>query len=172
MMRFSLAILAASAVLATAYANPAPTPTASGFWQQADDDGHVGGWFLFAEKNGFFEGRLVRLFKRPGEQKLISTCQKCEGDQKDAPMLGLTIVKGMKRDGYKYEEGSILDPRDGTVYHAEMEMSPDGQKLFVRGYLGIPLFGQTQVWTRLPDDVIAPADIPKDSMGPAAAAAE
>lgn len=161
-----------SFLLTPAYADPAPEPTASGFWKQTDDDGHVGGWFLFEEKNGVFEGRLVKMFKRPGETKIVKTCQKCEGDQKDAPMLGLTIVKGMKRDGNKYEEGSILDPRDGSVYHAEMELSPDGQKLYVRGYLGIPLFGQTQTWTRLPDNVLAPADIPKDSVGPSAAAAE
>ncbi len=94
--------------------------------------------------------------------ELIQTCQKCTGDQKDAPMMGLTIVKGMKRNGNKYADGSILDPRDGTVYHAQMELSADGQQLSVRGYLGIPLLGQTQIWTRLPDDAIAPADIPEE----------
>ena len=82
-------------------------------------------------------------------------------------MLGLTIVKGMKRNGNKYDGGTILDPRDGTVYHALMELSADGLELSVRGYLGIPLLGQTQVWTRLPDDVMAPADIPEESVGPA-----
>jgi uncharacterized protein (DUF2147 family) len=143
--------------------------TAAGFWQQADDDGFVGGWFLFIERNGLFEGRLIKMFLKPGEQQLIDTCQKCEGDQKDAPMLGLTIVKGMKRNGSKYEEGNILDPRDGTVYHAQMELSADGQQLSVRGYLGIPLLGQTQVWTRLPDDAMAPADIPKESLAPVSA---
>jgi uncharacterized protein (DUF2147 family) len=103
----------------------------------------------------------------PGVQTpLVTVCAKCEGNQKDAPMLGLTIVKGMRRDGRKYDEGTILDPRDGKVYHAQMELSPDGQKLSVRGYIGIPLLGQTQVWNRLPDDTIPAAQVPKESFGP------
>jgi uncharacterized protein (DUF2147 family) len=138
--------------------------TAAGFWQQADNDGHVGAWFYFTEVNGLYEGRLVKMFKQPGETQIIDVCTKCTGNQKNAPMLGLTIVKSMRRDGLKYQDGSILDPRDGTVYHAQMELSPDGKKLAVRGYLGVPLLGQTQTWTRLPDNVIAPADIPKDSV--------
>jgi uncharacterized protein (DUF2147 family) len=144
--------------------------TAAGFWQQVDDDGFVGGWFYFLERDGLYEGRLVKMFKKPGAPEFDDKCEKCAGDQKDAPMLGLTIVKAMKRDGHKYEEGNILDPRDGTLYHAQMELSADGKKLSVRGYLGIPLLGQTQVWTRLPDDAMAPTDIPKESLGPAAKA--
>jgi uncharacterized protein (DUF2147 family) len=162
-------------------ATPAPSPakteapvaydhnTAAGFWQETDDQGRPGAWFLFVEKDGLYEGRFVKMFKQPGEQQVILTCQKCTGDQKDALMMGLTIVKGMKRNGAKYAGGTILDPRDGTVYHAQMELSADGQQLFVRGYLGIPLLGQTQIWTRLPDDAMAPEDIPEDSVGPAAA---
>lgn len=162
-------------------ATPAPIPsetaapaphqykTAAGFWQETDDQGHVGAWFLFVEKNGLYEGRFVKLFKQPGEQRQFQTCERCTGDQKDAPMLGLTLVKGMKRNGYKYDGGTILDPRDGTVYHAQMEVSADGEQLFVRGYLGIPLLGQTQIWTRQPDDAMAPEDIPEDSVGPAVA---
>ena len=141
--------------------------SAAGFWQQADNDGHVGAWFYFEEVKGRYEGRLVKLFKQPGEQnqKIVETCAKCPGPQKNARMLGLTIVKGMRRDGLKYEDGTILDPRDGTVYHAQMELSPDGQKLYVRGYIGVPLLGQTQTWTRLPDDSIAADAIPKETVG-------
>jgi len=143
--------------------------TAAGFWQQSDDTGFVAGWFFFVAKKGLYEGRLVKMFKKPGAPLYSGLCEKCEGDQKDAPMLGLTIVKGMKRDGQKYDEGSILDPRDGTVYHAQMELSPDGKELSVRGYLGIPLLGQTQVWKRLPDDAMAAEDIPAESLAPGAA---
>lgn len=139
--------------------------TASGFWEQVDNDGHVGGWFYFTQVKGRYEGRLVKMFGKPGDP-VFTVCASCTGNQKNAPMLGLVIVKGMKRDGLKYEDGAILDPRDGTVYHAQMELSPDGQKLSVRGYLGIPLLGQTQVWNRLPDNSMAPADIPKESSSP------
>ena len=140
--------------------------TAAGFWQETDDQGRPGAWFLFVEKDGLYQGRLVKGFKPPEQQKLIMTCEKCTGDQKDAPMLGLTIVKDMKRKGNKYTDGSILDPRNGAVYNAQMELSADGEQLAVRGYLGFSLLGQTQIWTRLPDDVIAPKDIPEESHGP------
>jgi uncharacterized protein (DUF2147 family) len=156
------------ATVGTAFAGSTPDQTVAGFWQQVDNNGHVGAWFYFTEVDGLYQGRLVKMFKQPGEQRLVTVCSKCAGKQKDAPMLGLTIIKDMRRDGNKYESGTILDPRDGSVYHAQMEISPDGQKLSVRGYLGIPLLGQTQVWSRLPDNAIPAAQIPKESVGPAA----
>jgi uncharacterized protein (DUF2147 family) len=162
-MRISFAAAVFGLALMSAFAHAAGDKSCAGFWQQVDNDGHVGGWFYFTEVKGRFEGRLVKMFNKPGE-KTYDVCTKCPGNQKNAPMLGLTIVKGMRRDGLKYDDGSILDPRDGTVYHAQMELSADGQKLSVRGYLGIPLLGQTQVWNRLPDNAIPAADIPKESV--------
>lgn len=144
-------------------AHAASEPTAAGFWEQSDN-GVAGGWFFFSEKDGFFEGRLVKMFAKPGEPP-HDFCTKCTGDLKDAPMLGLKMVTGMKREGLKYKDGSILDPRNGTVYHALMELSPDGQELTVRGYLGIPLLGRSQVWLRVPDDAVAAANIPPEIEG-------
>jgi uncharacterized protein (DUF2147 family) len=162
-MKAALVITLIAFGLASGPALAGADTTAAGFWQQVDNDGHVGGWFYFAKVNGRYQGRLVKMFGKPGEPTFV-VCAKCTGKQKNAPMLGLVIVKDMKRNGLKYEEGSILDPRDGTVYHAQMELSADGQKLSVRGYLGIPLLGQTQVWNRLPDDSMPPAEIPKESV--------
>lgn len=170
MNRLTLALFLGAA-LAPQVAAAETDDSVAGFWQQVDNDGKLGPWFYFAEVDGLYEGRLVKISKQPGEkEKPNQVCSKCEGKQKDAPILGLTIVKKMHRDGLKYEDGTILDPRDGKVYHARMDMSPDGQQLSVRGYIGIPLLGQTQVWTRLPDDAIPVEKIPKDSVGPAAAA--
>jgi uncharacterized protein (DUF2147 family) len=155
------------ALLTMGSANAA-SPTVSGLWEQSDDKGVVGAWFLFEEKDGIFVGRLVKMFKRGGE-KLVENCLKCTGDQKNAKMLGLTIVKGMKRDGLSYREGSILDPRDGSIYHAQMDLSEDGKQLAVRGYIGLPILGQTQVWNRLPDDAIPADKMPKEVLASAPA---
>ena len=132
----------------------AAEPTATGLWEKLDDEGKPEGWFRIAEKNGTFEGQIVKMFPKPGEDPTSWKCTKCEGDQKNAPVLGITFIKGMKRSGLAYEDGKILDPRDGSLYSARMDLSPDNQQLSVRGYLGISLLGQTQTWKRLPDNAM------------------
>ena len=136
----------------------AKPPTATGLWQQIDDaTGKSEGWFLIYENNGVYEGVIAKIFLKPGEDP-NPICNNCQGEQRNAPTLGLTFIKSMHRNGLKYEDGSILDPRDGNVYNALMELSPDGQTLTVRGYLGIALFGQNQIWHRLPDSALAQVD--------------
>ena len=92
------------------------------------------------------------MFPQPGENPSQLRCTQCQGDQKNAPVLGIVFIKGMRQDGLSYQGGSILDPRDGTVYSALMELNPDGQNLTVRGYIGLPLLGQSETWRRLPDN--------------------
>jgi uncharacterized protein (DUF2147 family) len=128
--------------------------TAAGLWEQVDDkSGKAESWFRITERNGVYEGTIVKIFPNPGQDQ-NPICYRCEGADRGKPFVGLTLIKSMHRHYNNYEDGTITDPLDGSVYRALMRVSPDGQKLEVRGYIGTPLLGRSQIWYRLPDDVL------------------
>ncbi len=129
-------------------------PSAAGLWEHAED-GKPSAWFRVVEKDGVYEGQIVKMFPKAGEDPASFRCTKCEDERKNAPVLGITFIKGMQRKGLDYENGNVLDPRDGSIYSAKMQLAPDGKQLTMRGYLGISLFGQSQIWNRLPDNALA-----------------
>ncbi|HEX7644352.1 MAG TPA: DUF2147 domain-containing protein [Burkholderiaceae bacterium] len=143
-----LFLLAAVPALFASSAALAQQASPVGLWKNIDDEsGKPKALIRITESNGVLSGKIEKLFRAPSEDQ-NPKCDKCEGELKNQPILGMTILSGMKRDGDEYNGGNILDPNNGKVYHSKLELKDSGKKLSVRGYIGIPLLGRSQTWLR------------------------
>ncbi len=137
------ALLSFTAVSALAQMSPV------GLWKTIDDDTKKEKSLVrITDSNGVFSGRIEKLLDpatKPDE-----VCEKCTDDRKDKPVLGMTIMRGVKQnadDPAVYDAGHILDPNNGKTYRVRIKPVDGGQKLEMRGYIGP--FYRTQVWWRV-----------------------
>jgi uncharacterized protein (DUF2147 family) len=138
-------LLAAMFALPSAWAQDA-SPV--GLWKNIDDQtGKPKALIRITEDQGVLTGKIEKLFRAPSEDQ-NPKCDKCEDARKDQPILGMTILNGLKKDGDEYNGGQILDPHNGSVYKSKLEVKDGGKRLEVRGYIGIPLVGRSQTWLR------------------------
>ena len=94
--------------------------------------------------NGVLSGTIVRVYPKPGDTGI---CMNCPGQFKDKPMIGMEFVWGLKEKHPNYWYGGhIIDGKTGKIYRVKMTVK--GNKLHVRGYIGLSMLGRTQVWER------------------------
>ena len=123
-----------------------PSPT--GLWKNMDDvSGKPRALIRITESNGLLQGKIEKVFPTPSEDP-NPKCDKCEGANKNAPVVGLVILSGLTKEGDEYVGGQILDPDNGKVYRSKVRLTDDGKTLSVRGYIGVPVLGRSQIWTR------------------------
>jgi len=119
--------------------------TILGKWTTIDDEtGNKKAVVEIFEEQGKLFGKIIEILEA---DKKRQRCTKCEGADKDKPILGLTIIKGLIKNGSSYEGGEITDPKNGKIYRCKISLEGK-DKLIVRGYLGISLFGRSQTWVR------------------------
>ena len=134
------------AALTAAAAQDLATPV--GRWQTVDDKtGKPSGIVRIYEQNGVLYGNIEKVFD-PARAPL--NCIACADDRKNKPLIGLNIIRGLKRDGEVWNGGTVIDPETGSVYKASARLDDGGRKLVLRGYLGISLLGRSQTWQREP----------------------
>ena len=143
---FSSTLLASTLLILPVDAADLSSPI--GLWKTIDDNsGKPRGLVRIELINGQYQGKIEKIFPEPGEE-LNPKCVQCEGPRHNQPVLGMTFMWGLTKQGDEYQGGEILDPKNGKIYRAKLRLDDGGKKLNVRGFLGFSLFGRTQVWHR------------------------
>lgn len=95
---------------------------------------------IFKKSNGQYYGKITQLLDKVENEN----CVKCSDDRKGKPLVGLEIIRGLKKSGNEFTGGTITDPKTGKTY--KCTITRNGDKLAVRGYIGFSLIGRTQTW--------------------------
>ena len=148
MKTLTIALLLALVVpLAAAQTTAQLTPV--GLWKTIDDKtGTEKSQVRIVESGGVLSGRIDKLLATDAKQDAV--CDKCSGDRKGMPLIGMEIIRGVKKSEAEntWDGGTILDPAEGKEYKVRLQPTDGGKKLDVRGYIGLPLLGRTQTWIR------------------------
>ncbi len=120
--------------------------TVIGKWKTIDDEtGDAKSIVEVFSKSGKIYAKVVEILEPANKNRV---CTNCSGVDKNQPILGLTIIKGLTKDGSEYNSGEILDPKNGKLYKCALSLESK-DKLKIRGYIGFSLLGRTQYWYRV-----------------------
>ena len=119
-------------------------------WRTFDEHtGQAEALVRIVERDGELRGQVMVVFSPPAPSP-NPLCESCSGELRNRPIVGMTILRGLRWDGGQYSGGEILDPDSGTIYRCRLRVVDGGRRLEVRGFIGFSLFGRTQLWLREP----------------------
>jgi uncharacterized protein (DUF2147 family) len=129
----------------------AQSASPAGLWKTIDDGSKKEKSLVrIVDNGGVLSGKIEKLLD-PNEKPDV-VCDQCSDDRKNQPVVGLTIIRGVKQDADDkalWNGGDILDPANGKVYKVRLKPAQDGKALEVRGYIGMPMLGRSQTWIRV-----------------------
>jgi uncharacterized protein (DUF2147 family) len=143
----AVALFALSSLAAVHAQQLAPALQAAiGPWQVINDEGKPWGHVETYLVDGKLFGKVTQL--RPGRQP-GDVCDKCPGDLKNKPLMGMVILRNFRPEGNAWVGGTVVDPENGKEYKGKL-WTVGSDTLSMRGFIGFSLLGRTQNWKRLP----------------------
>jgi uncharacterized protein (DUF2147 family) len=142
-MKRTVIAIAIGAASFAAFAQMSPV----GLWKTIDDkDGTAKSEIRIVENGGVVSGKVDKILDPKTRD---DKCTECTDERKDQPVLGMEILRGLKKADGKdvWEGGNIMDPNNGKIYRATVTPIEGGAKLQMRGYIGF--FYRTQTWIRV-----------------------
>ncbi len=143
MKQFPYNIFLVLVLLSTGFMN---AQSVFGKWKTIDDrTGIPKGIIEIYKEGGLMYGRILQVVEKGKEN---AVCVKCDGDLKDKPVVGMTIIKGGKKNDDEEWKGKYLfDPEQAMTFRFKIWLNPDDpDELKVRGYLAF--LYRTQTWVR------------------------
>lgn len=123
--------------------------------QQADDI--VGTWWTtdqeakveIAKENSGYFGVVTWLEAEESAGAKVLDNQNKNTALRTRPIVGIRIVEKLTYEDGEWKGGELYDPESGESYRCLVKLSNDGERLEVRGYLGMPAFGRSVYWEKV-----------------------
>lgn len=149
-----IALVAAFCIVASGAS--AETPSVMGTWLTASGVAKVWIGPCADAASGPICGYIVGLVNPKGPDgkmvapEMATDYRNADPALRSRKVIGMPLIWGFKKasDPNVFEDGQIYNGENGKTYNANISLQPDG-KLRLRGYVGSPMFGETQVWTRV-----------------------
>jgi uncharacterized protein (DUF2147 family) len=161
-MKRAVLVLFLTFLLSVSFALSADEDKILGLWNTSENDCKI----EIFKSGGKYCGRIAWLRKplypadddRGMAGRPVVDRENPNPNLRSRPLIGLQLIEGFTYIGKNvWEGGTIYNPDNGKTYRCKMILSAPN-RLGVRGFIGIPLFGATSFWTRQAESSVIPRD--------------